>query len=259
MLAGHHAVRTAIRLPRDHRHLGHRRFCERKQQLRTVTDDAAVFLPGAGKKSRNVLERYQRNVEGIAEAHESGALHRRIDVERAGKMRRLIRHDPNRTASKTREADDQVAREVPVHLEKRSVVEHRVHEIVHVVRLVGRFGNETIERLVLAVDRIGDLAARRVVDVVPRQISQQLADHPKALAIVGDREVRHAAGRVVRHRTAKFFLGDLFVRDGLDHFRAGHEHVARAFDHDVEVGDGGGVHRTARTRAHDRRNLRNDA
>jgi hypothetical protein len=49
------------------------------------------------------------------------------------------------------------------------------------------------------------------------------------------------ADLVVRPGAAKLLLGDLFVRDGPDHVRPGHEHVARALDHDVEVGDRRGV------------------
>ena len=75
----------------------------------------------------------------------------------------------------------------------------------------------------------------------------------------GDGEVRDAAHRVVRHRAAELFLRDLLVRHGLDHVRAGHEHVARAFDHDVEVGDRRRVHGAAGAGAHDGGNLRNHA
>ena len=71
--------------------------------------------------------------------------------------------------------------------------------------------------------------------------------------------MRDAARRVVRHRAAELFLRDLFVRDGLDHVGAGHEHVAGVLDHHGEVGDRRRVDRAARARSHDRRDLRHDA
>ena len=46
---------------------------------------------------------------------------------------------------------------------------------------------------------------------------------------------------------------------GLDHVGPGDEHVAGALDHEGEVGDRGGVDRAARARAHDQRDLRDDA
>ena len=45
----------------------------------------------------------------------------------------------------------------------------------------------------------------------------------------------------------------------LMHVRAGHEHVARALDHDGEVGDRRRVHGAAGARPHDRGDLRHDA
>jgi len=44
--------------------------------------------------------------------------------------------------------------------------------------------------------------------------------------------------------------------DRLNHVGSGDEHLTGLVDHDHEVGEGGGVHRTARRRAHDDRNLR---
>ena len=52
---------------------------------------------------------------------------------------------------------------------------------------------------------------------------------------------------------------DILVGHRLHHLRAGHEHVARAFDHDREVGDGRRVDRAARARTQDQRDLRHDA
>ena len=81
----------------------------------------------------------------------------------------------------------------------------------------------------------------------------------QALAVVGHGEVRDAAGRVVRERAAELLLGDLLVRHRPDHVGAGHEHVARALDHDVEVGDGRRVDGAAGARPHDRGDLRDHA
>ena len=55
------------------------------------------------------------------------------------------------------------------------------------------------------------------------------------------------------------FLGDVFVRDGLDDVGAGDEHVAGVVDHEDEIGDGGRVDRAARARAHDGGDLRDHA
>ena len=57
-----------------------------------------------------------------------------------GQHRRLLRHDPHAAPAEAREADDDVLRELRVHLEKVAVVDHRANHRVHVVaarRLVG--------------------------------------------------------------------------------------------------------------------------
>ena len=65
---------------------------------------------------------------------------------------------PTLLPAEPREADDDVLREVAVHFEERAVVGHRVHEIVHVVRLIRRLGHERVERRIFTIHRIRRLA-----------------------------------------------------------------------------------------------------
>src|SRR6267142_1868365 len=71
--------------------------------------------------------------------------------------------------------------------------------------------------------------------------------------------MRDARFSIVRRRSAELFFGHIFVRYGLDHVRAGDEHVGRVLDHDIEVGDRRTVNGAARARAHDAADLRHDA
>ena len=93
---------------------------------------------------------------------------------------------------------------------------------------LGESGTSRSSAVVFAIDRI----RRRSVAADRRGCcsadSQQIANQPQALAVVGHGEVRDAARRVVRHRAAELFLRDLLVRHGLDDVGTGHEHVARA-------------------------------
>ena len=104
-----------------------------------------------------------------------------------------------------------------------------------------------------------DGAARRIIAVVLRQVTEQLADHAQAFAVVGRDEVADAADRVVGHRSAQALFGDVFVGDGLDHVRAGDEHVAGVLHHEDEIGDGGRIDGAAGAGAHDGGDLRHDA
>ena len=68
-----------------------------------------------------------------------------------------------------------------------------------------------------------------------------------------------AALGVVRARAAEFLERDVLAGDGLDDVRAGDEHLRGLVDHDDEVGQRGGVDVPAGGRAHDQRDLRDDA
>src|SRR3954469_16420929 len=67
-----------------------------------------------------------------------------------------------------------------------------------------------------------------------------------------------AALVAVHHAAAQFLLADLFLHHRLDHVWPGDEHVA-VLGHKDEVGERGRVHRAARARAENDRDLRDHA
>ena len=69
----------------------------------------------------------------------------RVDVEHSGKLRGLIADHPDRVAVKPREAADDVARKVLVHLQELAVVDDQMDHVAHVVRLVGAVGNHLVK------------------------------------------------------------------------------------------------------------------
>ncbi len=142
---------------------------------------------------------------------------------------------------------------------KLAVVHHAVDHVLDVVGLVRFRGHDGIERGIHAVGGIGRGAPRRIVAIVLRQVTQQLADHAQAFGVVWRREMADAADGVVRRRAAQLFLGDVFVRHGLDDVGTGDEHVAGVVHHEDEIGDGGRIDRAARARSHDGGNLRHHA
>src|ERR1035441_8326798 len=87
-----------------------------------MTDDAAVFLLGAGQESRNILKRNEGNIEGVAEAHEARPLHRGVDIEASGEERGLIGHDAYALPAQSRETHHQVFGKVLVDLHKVTVI-----------------------------------------------------------------------------------------------------------------------------------------
>ena len=100
---------------------------------------------------------------------------------------------------------------------------------------------------------------RRLLQVVGGQVGQQVAGEVDAVLLVGGLVVRDAGLDAVRVRPAEVLEAHVLAGHRLDHVGAGDEHVAGALDHEGEVGDGRGVDRAARARAHDQRDLRHHA
>ena len=148
---------------------------------------------------------------------------------------------------------------VLLHLEEVAVVDDASHNVLDVIGLVALGGDDHIECLVGAVDGVGRLLTRRVLQVVGGQEAEQLANHRKALGVVMRQKVSYAALAVVRRGAAELVFGDLFVSDGLDHVRARDEHVTGLVDHQDKVGHSRRVDGAAGTRSHDGRDLRHHA
>ena len=95
--------------------------------------------------------------------------------------------------------------------------------------------------------------------VVLRQVRQQCARRVERAGFVGRRDVRDAAAGRVGLGAAEVLAIHVLVGHGLHDVRTGDEHVARALDHDGEVGDGGRIDRATGTRPEDDRDLRHDS
>ena len=98
-----------------------------------------------------------------------------------------------------------------------------------------------------------------ILEVVARQVGQQRLDVLDRVGLVGREVVRVAGLGVVRAGTAEVLLRHVLAGDRLDDVRTGDEHERLLVDHHGEVGDRGGVDGPAGARAHDHRDLRDDA
>src|SRR5258708_27736801 len=102
-----------------------------------MLDDPAPLLLRTRQKSRHVLKRNERNIERIAESHESRSLHRSIDVQHPREKRGLAGNDADGPSIKPRKAYNEILREVLVNLEKIFVGGYGFNHLSHVVRQRG--------------------------------------------------------------------------------------------------------------------------
>ncbi len=89
-------------------------------------------------------------------------------------------------------------------------------------------------------------------------MAEDAAAEGDGLGFVGSGQVRDAADRRVHRCAAEVLPVDVLVSDRSHDIRSGHEHVARALDHDRHVCDRRGVDGPTGTRTHDQRDLRDD-
>ena len=145
-----------------------------------------------------------------------------------------------------------------MHLHAAVRIDHRVHHLPDVVGLVGVLGNDGVQRGPRFI--AGRVRQHRwLLFAVAGHVADQLAQLLDGLHFVRRGEVRHAALAGMGAGTAEVLAAHLFVRHGLHHVGAGDEHVAGAFDHQHEIGEGRTVHRTAGTGPEDGTDLRHHA
>jgi hypothetical protein len=124
-----------------------------------------------------------------------------------------------------------------VHLEKLPVVDDTGDHVMHVVGTVRVLRHEGVEDRVHPAGIVRTRPARRRLEIVLRQIAQEAADQLEPVHVVLGDEVRHPAPAGMDLGSAQFLKGDILARHGLYHLRTRHKHIARAPDHDREVGD----------------------
>ena len=224
-----------------------------------MRDHGIVFLTGTGQETGHVDEADDGNVEGITETHEASGLAAGVHIEHTGVDLRLVGHDADTLAVETGETDDDVLREVALHFEELTVVDHRTDDLIHVVGHVGVVGDDFVEEVFLTVDGVGAGYARRAFVIVLGQEGEEVANEGGKLFFGLGGEVSHTALLGVYAGTAEIFLAHILTRDGFHHLGAGEEHVRNAFEHDDEVGECGRINGTTGAGTADTGDLGHDA
>ena len=146
-----------------------------------------------------------------------------------------------------------------MHFKKRCLVHDTLNHVSHVVRFIGIWRNDIVKCFCFGSVGFFGRQAGYFFFAVLRDVAHQLADFVQTNRIVRHLEMRHPGFGVVGSRASQFLGGYFFVSNGLHHIRSRHKHVAGIFDHKNEIGECRTVHRSARTRPHNGRNLGNNA
>ncbi|CDE07508.1 predicted acetyl-CoA carboxylase [Prevotella sp. CAG:485] len=224
-----------------------------------MQNNGIVFLACAGQEAGNVYQRYQRNVEAVAEANEAGCLARSVAVQYTGKHFRLVGNHTYALTVHAGEAHDDVLGIVALYFQELAVVDDGTDNVIHIVRTFGVIGNYLVEFVLQTVDRVGAFLQRGLFHIVLGHERDEFADELESLFTCLGGEVRNTALAAVNAGAAQFFLAYVLARNGLNNRGAGEEHIADTLGHDGKVGESRAVNSAACTRTEDSANLRNYA
>ncbi len=192
----HDDVGTTDGLPKDDRDTRNCRLAIGIEELRPVSMIAAHLLLRARQETRDVDERHDRYVEGVARPDESGSLLGRGDVQGTGQESRLVGDDADRATVDATEPADEVGRPVGAALEQRAVrVQHVVDDLVDVVGGGRRCRHGRSRPLRTSIRSVGGREPGRQLLVIGRQVLEQAASAVEAAGLVVVQEVAHTRPR----------------------------------------------------------------
>mmetsp|Transcript_36681 Transcript_36681/g.98317 ORF Transcript_36681/g.98317 Transcript_36681/m.98317 type:complete len:315 (-) Transcript_36681:866-1810(-) len=192
VLRAHDVVGTAVGLSRDHGHLGDGSLRVGEEELGAVADDAIVLLISARQKARDVDEGKDGDVERVGEAHETGRLHGRIDIEAASEVERVIGDDRHRAPLHPRKASDDIFGGVGHYLEERVAVHHLVDDRAHIISYVGVVGHQMAKRRLHTIPHVLSLHHRPVGLPAQRKVVEELTGRTKRFDVILERAVGDA-------------------------------------------------------------------
>ena len=138
-----------------------------------------------GKKSRNIHESDERDVETIAEPDKTGAFDGGIDIEHPGQECRLVGHDAYGFPAKAGKTDDDILGIMRHHLEEIMVIHHSGDDVPSCRKACwDRAGTMVCSfsscRMISSVQGCDG----RIFHVVGWQEAHQFADHHQRLLVI---------------------------------------------------------------------------
>jgi hypothetical protein len=113
-----------------------------KQHFGSVTNNAAALLLDAGHEPRHVNQRYQWDIEDIAEPYEPCRLVGGIDIERSRFNQGIVGDNAGNNPLDTGKTNDDVSRESLVDFEEVSVIGEAFNDLGHIERILRAFRDQ---------------------------------------------------------------------------------------------------------------------
>jgi len=136
VFAAHDHIRASVSFARDHADLGDAGFGVGEQHFGAVADDAAVLLVHPRQKTGRVHEGYDRQIEGIAEAHHPADFVGRVNIHHARHAGRFLGNNAHRSAVQARQANDSIGSEAGLNFEEGAAVHDLLNSSMQTVGFV---------------------------------------------------------------------------------------------------------------------------
>ena len=143
-----------------------------------------------------------------------------------------------------------------MHFKEFALIDDSSDHFIHIVRFIGRIGNNFVERILHTIQRVIARNDRSFFEIVLRNEAKQIADQLQSVLLGIYGKMRDTRFGRMYARSAQLLGIDVFSRYGFYNSRPGKEHIRRSFCHQCKVGQCGTVYRTTSTRAENTRNLR---
>ena len=98
-----------------------------------MLNDAIMLLADARQKARNVHERHNGNLKGIAKADETARLFGGVDIKTPGQNHRLVRNNANGAPFNPAKANDDIARMIGLNLKEIAFVDSLADQLMHII------------------------------------------------------------------------------------------------------------------------------
>ena len=230
------ATGHTVELPQHDAHIGHSAQRHGGGDAGTGAHDAELLLCLADGEARLVGEVNQRQMERVAQFDEADGLLAGGHVHGTAVELRVVGHHAHRMAIQSGEAGDAGATVIRPHLEEAAVVEHGVQNLAWLVDAAAlpRHGGE--QRFGAALRVVHGLGCWRRCPDVRGQVREEASHLGNRLGFVLG-EIHDDAVLHLEALVAEVFLGDRLAGGLFDDLGPGHEHLAGALHHHVEVAE----------------------
>mmetsp|Transcript_24709 Transcript_24709/g.34617 ORF Transcript_24709/g.34617 Transcript_24709/m.34617 type:complete len:205 (+) Transcript_24709:2093-2707(+) len=200
-----------------------------------MSDNSVVFLISTRQKARNINKRYNWDIESVTEPNETSCFHTSVDIQASCKFHWLISHNAHGMSFESAKTDENILCVVWHNLKKAVVVHKFENKVVHIVRLVWIWRNNSVQRFFGTISAVIGESSWWFLSVREWQVIKQLANFLQSIHIILKCPVSNTRSNCVSFSASKVFVSDLFSGDLLHDVRTCYEHVGSVLHHENKV------------------------